>query len=121
MSATVRMDIQRQGNCTKRNLGRNCQSTAVGRSMSAAATAARSTNAFHTCCWDVLPDSRDALRAARAAMPVKAMSATAMVEAMWLNNVCSGSMRERGPVKKERDAVGGNHARGRVREPNGGE
>ncbi len=46
MKGTVRIDIQRQGNCTKRNFGSSCQTTNEGRNISAVATVARSRKTF---------------------------------------------------------------------------
>src|SRR5258706_153922 len=43
---TVRIDIQRQGNCTKRNFGRSCHTIDEGRHISAVATAARRVNEY---------------------------------------------------------------------------
>ena len=89
----VRVDIQRQGNCTKRSFGRSCQRRKVKRSIKAVTTAARSRSALQIlCCVGETPGCAFSRRVAMAAVPVKTMRATAMVEAMKLKKVCSGSL-----------------------------
>src|SRR6267142_3914682 len=93
MNGIVRIDIQRHGNCTNLNFGSNCQMKDTGRSISAVASTDNTRKAPQR--WQrgwVPPGWLSSLCTAMAAMPVKKMIATAIVEAMKLKNVCSGSL-----------------------------
>src|SRR6266849_1330015 len=93
MNGIVRIDIQRHGNCTNLNFGSTCHAIDVGGSISAVASADNTRKApqrWWLCC--VPPGWLNSLRTAMAAMPVKTMIATAIVEDMKLKNVCSGSL-----------------------------
>src|SRR6202035_2617005 len=87
----ARMDIQRQGNCTKRSLGSAAHKISLIRSIRNAAVTESATNVpqrrfFRGCVSDRL---REKLSAAN--MPVNAMIRTAVLEAIRLKALCSAS------------------------------
>src|ERR1700719_2656548 len=87
----ARMDIQRQGNCTKRSLGSASHKILVIRNIRNAAVTESATNVpqrlfFRGCALDRLRG-----RFSAANMPVNAIIRTAVLEAMRLKALCSGS------------------------------
>src|SRR5882724_9597917 len=86
------MDIQRQGNCTKRILGSRLQNKAESRSImrvasdpSSSRTPQSGLGVFESV--GLLLNRREE----RAVMPASKMSASAQMEEIQLNQVCSGS------------------------------
>src|SRR5580693_1574652 len=86
---TATMDIQRQGNCTNRNLGRTFQREVAGRNIMKVATDPRSSRALQTGLRPLkragVPANRRDARAVRAA---NRMSASAQKEEIQLNQLC---------------------------------
>src|ERR1700739_3690141 len=88
----AKMDIQRKGNWTERILGSRLQSGAVSRSIIRVASEPRSSRALQSglSVFEsvVLLLKR---REERTVMPASKMSASAEIEEIQLNQVCSGS------------------------------
>src|ERR1700682_5282227 len=96
VKGTARMDIQRQGNCTKRSFGNTNHKIDVLRSMSSVAAAASRNNALHALEWLRLPRlsarAKSVIRcAAIAEIPVNRIIKMAVLDAIQLNKLCSGS------------------------------
>src|SRR5215472_2803102 len=88
----ARIDIQRQGNCTKRNLGRKFQSGVLRRNITRTEAKPSTSKLPQTdrrvASEDVLPAS---LREHSAVIAVSKINATAQSEEIQLNQVCSAS------------------------------